>query len=212
MTAAAVTAAEALPATWRSAAGSTSSDGVADHVVALCATALAVALGWLWVVTTATVAGLLAGSTRTRGGATRHLVLLACGVAVVAGTGLPAAAAGGDGPELLVGLRLPERAVAPARHHDAPGHVTTTSVTAAPTDDYVVRSGDSLWSIARAHPAGASTDERWRAIWRANRDVVGDDPDLIHPGQALRLPDTTPTPPTPHPTWTEIDDEHTGHH
>jgi nucleoid-associated protein YgaU len=31
---------------------------------------------------------------------------------------------------------------------------------------------------------------RWRAIWTANRDVVGLDPDLIHPGQALRLPGT----------------------
>lgn len=30
--------------------------------------------------------------------------------------------------------------------------------------------------------------ERWHVIWQANRDVVGDDPDLIHPGQALRLP------------------------
>jgi len=61
----------------------------------------------------------------------------------------------------------------------------------APEEErYVVRPGDSLWSIARAHPAGDDVDLRWRAIWAANRDVVGADPDLIHPGQALRLPGT----------------------
>ena len=55
-----------------------------------------------------------------------------------------------------------------------------------------VEAGDSLWSIALAHPDGESVDRRWRAIWRANRDVVGHDPDLILPGQALRLPDDHP--------------------
>ena len=44
---------------------------------------------------------------------------------------------------------------------------------------------------ARAHPApSGDVETRWRAIWRHNLDVVGDDPDLIHPGQALRLPHT----------------------
>ena len=110
-------------------------------------------------------------------------MLLACGVAVVAGTSAPALAAGGDGSELLAGLSLPERAVAP--HHR---RVEPRPAAAAVTDTYVVRPGDSLSSIALAHPGAGSLDDRWRALWRANRDVVGDDPDLIHPGQALRLP------------------------
>jgi nucleoid-associated protein YgaU len=62
---------------------------------------------------------------------------------------------------------------------------------AAP-DEVVVRSGDSLWSIAAATlPAGAAPQEvgrRWRAIYLANQSVVGLDPDVIHPGQRLRLP------------------------
>ncbi|WP_207210491.1 LysM peptidoglycan-binding domain-containing protein [Nocardioides zhouii] len=173
-------AALAVPATWAAASNSSGTDAVADLLVATCATALALALGWLWLVATVTVAGLLTGRVRT-GGATRRLVLVACGVAVVAGTSVPALASGGDGRELLSGLALPERAVAAAHHQPRPADAT-----------YVVRPGDSLSSIALTHPGTGSLEDRWRAIWQANRDVVGDDPDLIHPGQALRLPGTHP--------------------
>jgi LysM repeat protein len=188
VTAASAAAAHVVPGTWRAAADAGASETVPQVLVAACATGLALSLAWLWLVTSLTVAEVVTGSVPHRGGAARRLVLLACGAAVVAGTALPAQASGGDGVEALVGLPLPERAVAPATsarsaHPDAP---------AAPAEDlYVVRSGDSLWSIARAHPApGTDVETRWRAIWLRNRDVVGDDPDLIHPGQALRLPDT----------------------
>lgn len=188
---AAFLAASSLPGAWRSAGDGTGPDAVADLLVAGCTTALTVALAWLWVVTTATVAGLLTGKVRAGGGATRRLVLLACGVAVVAGTALPATASGGEGRELLVGLALPDRAVAPAPHRQHRPVLGTTDEPEAP-ETYVVRPGDSLWSIARAHPGvTGSVERRWRAIWLANRDLVGDDPDLILPGQALRLPDGT---------------------
>lgn len=179
VSAAAAAAGVSVPAAWTAAGSASSASAVSDLVVATCATGLALALTWLWLVTTTTVLGVLRGRT-TASGATRRLILLACGVAVAAGTGLPAHASGGDGRELLVGLSLPERAVAPA-HHASPG------------DTYVVRPGDSLSSIALAHPGTGSLEDRWRALWRANRDVVGDDPNLILPGQALRLPGTTPT-------------------
>ena len=190
---AALLAASSLPGLWRSAWAGAGPGAVADLLVAGCATALTLALAWLWVVTTATVAGLLTGTVAAGGGATRRLVLVACGVAVAAGTALPATASGGEGRELLVGLALPDRAVAPATHHQHRPALRTTSGPAAP-DTYVVRPGDSLWSIARAHPGATgsgSVERRWRAIWQANRDLVGDDPDLILPGQALRLPDGT---------------------
>lgn len=55
-----------------------------------------------------------------------------------------------------------------------------------------VRAGDSLWLIAArrlgrdAEPADvAASWPRWYAV---NRAVIGDDPDLIHPGQLLRPP------------------------
>ncbi|MEV4916024.1 transglycosylase family protein [Streptomyces tirandamycinicus] len=54
---------------------------------------------------------------------------------------------------------------------------------AAAGDGYVVRSGDSLSSIADANavPGG------WPALYETNRDVVGADADLILPGQSLDL-------------------------
>ena len=47
---------------------------------------------------------------------------------------------------------------------------------------YTVRSGDTLSAIARAHGFGD-----WRVLHAANRDKVYD-PDLIFPGQVLRIP------------------------
>ncbi|MET0624215.1 MAG: LysM peptidoglycan-binding domain-containing protein [Pyrinomonadaceae bacterium] len=47
---------------------------------------------------------------------------------------------------------------------------------------YTVKSGDSLSKIGQHHGVA------WRDIHEANRDVIGDDPDLIKPGQKLRIP------------------------
>ena len=47
---------------------------------------------------------------------------------------------------------------------------------------YTVKPGDSLSKIA-SHYDGVS----WREIFEANRDQL-DDPDLIQPGQQLRIP------------------------
>lgn len=49
---------------------------------------------------------------------------------------------------------------------------------------YVVRSGDSLSKIAKDHYGRA---EDWKKIYEANRDIIKD-PDLIYPGQELKLP------------------------
>ncbi|WP_406139319.1 transglycosylase family protein [Streptomyces sp. NBC_01089] len=48
---------------------------------------------------------------------------------------------------------------------------------------YTVRAGDNLWAIAKAHdlPGG------WPALYAANHQTVGDDPDFIVPGQSLDL-------------------------
>lgn len=191
-----VAAARSVRPAWGDAAAAVGADRTTGLLVGACATALAVALTWLWLVTTVAVRDVLRGSAPEARGAARRLVLLACGVAVAAGTAVPAHAGGGDGPELLAGLPVPERAVAPdgapsredspaarpAAARAGPGSPTR------PPGHYVVRPGDSLWSIAEAHPGDGGTDARWRAIWAANRTAVGDDPDLIHPGQALRLP------------------------
>lgn len=49
-------------------------------------------------------------------------------------------------------------------------------------ESYTVKSGDSLSKIA-ARYGGLS----WQDIFEANRDQIKD-PDLIHPGQTLRIP------------------------
>ena len=50
---------------------------------------------------------------------------------------------------------------------------------------YVVKSGDSLSKIARRIYGDA---KRWTRIYEANRQLIGDNPDLIHPGQNLVIP------------------------
>ncbi|MGW2561379.1 transglycosylase family protein [Streptomyces sp. NPDC001514] len=54
---------------------------------------------------------------------------------------------------------------------------------AAAADEYTVRPGDNLWAIADANevPGG------WPALYEANQETVGSDPDLILPGQSLDL-------------------------
>lgn len=49
---------------------------------------------------------------------------------------------------------------------------------------YTVAKGDTLSHIAKALYGKAS---KWHAIFDANRDQL-DDPDLIQPGQVLRIP------------------------
>lgn len=62
----------------------------------------------------------------------------------------------------------------------------------APEREVVVHRGDSLWSIAARHlgpDAGdAEVARAWPQWYAANRDVIGDDPDLVLPGQILRIP------------------------
>jgi nucleoid-associated protein YgaU len=59
----------------------------------------------------------------------------------------------------------------------------STAPAAAPRTYTVVR-GDNLSKIAKAIYGNAN---RWRDIFEANRDQL-DNPDLIQPGQVLKLP------------------------
>ena len=68
----------------------------------------------------------------------------------------------------------------------APGAATADPATAGPATACVVRPGDSLWRIA-ARASGYGDGRRWSRIHEANRDRIPD-PDLIHPGQEIRIP------------------------
>lgn len=102
----------------------------------------------------------------------RTAVSAVCGAGLAAGLAAPSYADTGvhARPEVRVleGLALPDRAagVTPACHD--PG--------------VRVARGDTLSAISAAH----GTD--WPALYTANRDVIGPDPDLIQPGMRLTLP------------------------
>lgn len=49
---------------------------------------------------------------------------------------------------------------------------------------YLVEKGDNLSAISKKFYGSAN---HWREIFEANRDQL-DNPDLIHPGQTLRIP------------------------
>jgi len=61
---------------------------------------------------------------------------------------------------------------------------TGTSGTTGQEDSYTVVAGDSLSKIAKRQYGDMNL---WRRIYEANRDQIKD-PDLIHPGQKLRIP------------------------
>jgi nucleoid-associated protein YgaU len=65
------------------------------------------------------------------------------------------------------------------------GGSSTAPSGAAGEETYTVKKGDSLSKIAKRVYGDA---QQWRRIYEANRAVIGDNPDLIHPGQALKLP------------------------
>ena len=53
------------------------------------------------------------------------------------------------------------------------------------TKIYTVKSGDTLSEIAESEMGDAS---RWPELYAANKEAVGDDPNMIHPGLELKIP------------------------
>lgn len=104
---------------------------------------------------------------------------------------LGAAALGGvAGPALAAPAITPASTPASAREVSLtwPGSPTPEPA----VHEVVVRSGDTLWGLAeRSLPEGASPADvaaAWPRWYRANHAVIGDDPDLLRPGQHLVAP------------------------
>ena len=153
--------------------------GFADLLVQCCTTIALVATAALWLTASEVAWSVLRSRPAPGQGWARRLLLAACGVGVLAAA-TPATATPSDPPlppAALAGLPLPDRPV------DGP---------ARPPPTVHVRPGDTLWAIARRTlgPGASAADvtSYWRRIHARNADLIGPDPDLIHPGQTLRLP------------------------
>lgn len=174
-------------------------DDVVAALVGGCTAVAAGCLAWLWLLTTLVVLDVLRGKSPTRRGvphAVRRWVLAACGVTLASGLFTPVhaergasePARPGAAAALLVGLPVPDRATTTTQWL---GLLARPRENSAP-DAVVVATGDTLWDLAaRGLPLtadDAQIERRWGEIYRANREVVGADPDLIRPGQRLLLP------------------------
>ncbi len=60
-------------------------------------------------------------------------------------------------------------------------NITDSSAAGGGANTYIVEAGDNLSKI------GAKYGITWKAIYDANRDIISN-PDLIHPGQELKIP------------------------
>ncbi len=181
--------------------------GFVPLLVSGCAAAGALATTWLWVLAVLVLLDVLRGRPARDGvpRVVRRAVLAACGLSLAGGLAAPAyadpgiAARGGNRPaEVLAGLPLPDRTTSTAQLPGSSGaRLQASPRLPAGRDDLEevrVSPGDTLWGLARRtladDAAHRQVERRWRAIYAANRRVVGDDPDLIHPGQRLLLPGT----------------------
>lgn len=87
----------------------------------------------------------------------------------------PATGSKADGPDFST---VQGRFDSPAQASDA---------TVVPAQTYTVQRGDSLSRIARRI---YGETRHWRVIFEGNRDLL-DNPDLIRPGQVLKIPALT---------------------
>ncbi|HSJ72273.1 MAG TPA: LysM peptidoglycan-binding domain-containing protein [Acidimicrobiia bacterium] len=89
-------------------------------------------------------------------------------------------------------VRITSVAAAPA---SVPADTVDDAAPGPATSTYVVERGDSLWRIAKAlllrsgsDSSGTAVASFWRSIYDHNRETIGDDPNLIHPGQVFEIP------------------------
>ncbi|MFD5427283.1 transglycosylase family protein [Streptomyces sp. NPDC127084] len=101
-------------------------------------------------------------------------------------------------PERRRSVETEARTESRAKRTEAKARASARQQQATPTtvpgqrEMYTVAPGDSLSGIAQSHRVRGG----WQALYADNRTVVGDDPDLIFPGQRLRMQSTTQRPAT----------------
>lgn len=122
-------------------------------------------------------------------------------VVEVTATGVPAVPAElPESPHSAPRSAPPAEPAAPARapivelhaESSAPALPSPTSDPTTSREVHVVSRGESLWRIAAnllgPNASNAAIAHAWPLIYQANRDVIGEDPGLILPGQRLTIP------------------------
>ena len=87
----------------------------------------------------------------------------------------------GTGPHLHFGLKLYGEYVDAEK---VIGSDTSKNQLIKP-DEYVVEKGDTLFNIASKFFVGG---DLWPVLYRENEKIIGSDPNLIKPGQVLKIP------------------------
>lgn len=132
----------------------------------------------------------------------RRLVVAVCGIALGAGA-TPAIA---DSPEVTP----PEPALTRSETGrldglGVPDRISGAPAPVSPAGRGAVRvtRGDSLWSLSTRLLPDAATDGEvttaWHALYHANLDLIGPDPDVIFPGTTLQVPRSLTTNGRNHP-------------
>jgi GH25 family lysozyme M1 (1,4-beta-N-acetylmuramidase) len=85
--------------------------------------------------------------------------------------------------EIANAKKLPEPIPGPAGPPGPQGPAGQDAPAPSPGRTYTVRSGDTLSGIAAKYDGVT-----WQAIYAANRQLIGDDPDVIQPGMVLTIP------------------------
>ncbi len=54
--------------------------------------------------------------------------------------------------------------------------------------EHTVKEGETLSAIALKY-YGSAVKDKWMKIYEANKDVIGENPGVIRPGQVLKIPE-----------------------
>lgn len=131
-------------------------------------------------------------------GASLALTTVAALPAVADGPGAAATPTASDSLDwpTLPATGRPVRTTPTASTARGPAGSSPAAAAPARAGQVLVAPGDTLWALAerslqargRAAPSAAAIAVTWPSWWAANREVIGDDPDLLLPGTPLRSP------------------------
>ncbi|WP_435300569.1 LysM peptidoglycan-binding domain-containing protein [Timonella sp. A28] len=93
--------------------------------------------------------------------------------------------------QLSLDFRAPDETNTPEQPH------TTAQPQTKKEKKYTVKPGDSLWEIAATHTTSTSNQDiarSWNALYAANKEIIGNNPDMIFSGTVLTIPSALQSP------------------